>query len=75
VAGTASQSVLSPGVSVEAGAVVERSVILHDAVIRAGARVVNAIVDSGAEVGPAAEVRSTDPDHPVAVFSEHRRDH
>lgn len=74
VAGTVTQSVLSPGVSVEAGAVVERSVILHDAVIRAGARVVEAIVDSGAEVRPGAEVRSTDPDHPVAVFSEHRRD-
>lgn len=50
VAGRVVRSVLSPGVVVEAGAVVEESVVLHDAVIRAGARVERAIVDAGVEV-------------------------
>lgn len=50
VAGRVAGSVLSPGVVVEAGAEVEGSVILHDAVVRSGARVCRAIVDSGVEV-------------------------
>ena len=50
VAGRVVGSVLSPGVVVEAGAVVEESVVLHDAVIRAGARVERSIVDAGVEV-------------------------
>ncbi len=69
VAGRVVRSVLSPGVRVEAGAVVEDSVILHDAVIRAGARVEKAIVDTGVEVGLGDHVHSTDPDQPVAVVS------
>jgi glucose-1-phosphate adenylyltransferase len=65
VGGRVARSVLSPGVVVEAGAVVEDSVILHDALIRAGARVERAIVDSGAEVAAGDVVRSTDPAQPV----------
>jgi glucose-1-phosphate adenylyltransferase len=67
VAGRIVDSVLSPGVVVEDGAVVERSVVLHDAVIRAGARVEQAVVDSRVEVAAGAAVRSDDPEHPVAV--------
>jgi glucose-1-phosphate adenylyltransferase len=67
VAGRVVRSVLSPGVVVEAGAVVEESVILHDAVIGAGARVERAIVDAGVEVRAGDEVRSRDPDAPVAI--------
>lgn len=63
VAGRVSESVLSPGVVVEAGAVVERSVILHDAVIRAGARVERAIVDTGVEVTPGTRSRGDDGGH------------
>jgi glucose-1-phosphate adenylyltransferase len=69
VAGRVVRSVLSPGVVVEAGAVVEESVILHDAVIRAGARVERAIVDAGVEVGRGETVRSTDADEPIAIRS------
>jgi glucose-1-phosphate adenylyltransferase len=69
VAGRVSRSVLSPGVVVEAGAVVRDSVILHDAVIRAGARVERAIVDARTEVAGGGDVRSTDADHPVAIVS------
>jgi ADP-glucose pyrophosphorylase len=42
-------------------------VVLHDAVIRAGARVEQAVVDSRVEVAAGAAVRSDDPEHPVAV--------
>jgi glucose-1-phosphate adenylyltransferase len=69
VAGRVVRSVLSPGVVVEAGAVVEESVILHDAVIRAGARVERAIVDAGVEVAGGRHVRSTDPEHPVEIVA------
>jgi glucose-1-phosphate adenylyltransferase len=37
--GTVEDSALSPGVTVEAGAVVRHSILMHDGVVRAGARV------------------------------------
>ncbi len=60
-------SVLSPGVVVEEGAVVRTSVVLHDAVIHSGARVERAILDAGVEVAAGATVRSDDPENPTAV--------
>ena len=50
VAGTVERSVLSPGVVVEAGAVVRDAVLLHDVVVRSGATVQRAVVDAGTEV-------------------------
>ncbi|MDQ6728646.1 MAG: sugar phosphate nucleotidyltransferase, partial [Actinomycetota bacterium] len=67
VAGRVSESVLSPGVVVEAGAVVDRAVILHDAVIRAGARVERAIVDAGVEVTAGTQSRGGGDDREGAV--------
>lgn len=67
VAGRVVRSVLSPSVAVEAGAVVEESVLLHGAVIRASAHVERAIVDTAVEVPGGDWVHSTDPEHPVAV--------
>lgn len=55
IEGAVGQSVLSPGVRVEEGAVVERCVVLDDAVIRKGAHVRDAIVDAGLEVRPGDE--------------------
>ena len=49
-------SVLSPGVVVEPGATVSRSVLLHDAWIKAGAQVTGAIIDEDAEIGSRATV-------------------
>jgi glucose-1-phosphate adenylyltransferase len=72
VVGRVVRSVLSPGVVVEAGAVVEESVILHDAVIGAGARVERAVVDAGAEVPAGEHVHSTDPEQPIAIVSASR---
>lgn len=49
-------SVLSPGVIVEEGAIVERSIIFEDCIIRKGARVDLAILDKKVEVGAGAIV-------------------
>lgn len=57
IEGKVENSILSPGVIVEEGAVVKDSVIMHDTVIKSGAFVDHAIIDkdvvieSGAEVG------------------------
>jgi glucose-1-phosphate adenylyltransferase len=56
VAGRVSRSVIGSAVVVEAGAVVEDSVIMHRTVVRAGAHVVRAVVDEGVDIGPDAVV-------------------
>ncbi len=50
VAGRVVNSVLSPGVVVEAGAVVQGAVVLDGAIIRSGTHVTRAIVDAETEV-------------------------
>jgi len=62
VEGEVRRSVLSPGVRVEAGAVVTDSVLLHHAVVRAGARVDRAVVDKGGLVGEGAVVGEGPPE-------------
>ena len=54
--GTVERSVLSPGVRVDAGAVVRDSIIMFDTVIRAGAVIDRAIIDKEVSVGPTAQV-------------------
>ncbi len=54
--GTVKNSVIGAGVKVEEGAVVCDSVILGDAVIKAGAQVNYAIIDTGVTVGEGAKV-------------------
>ena len=54
--GTVRQSVISPGVMVEAGAVVEHSVIMQDVVIGRGAVVRRAIIDKNVEIPPGARI-------------------
>jgi len=54
--GTVERSVLSPGVRVDAGAVVRDSIIMFDTVIRAGAVIDRAIIDKEVSVGPNAVV-------------------
>jgi len=49
--GTVRRSILSPGVVVEEGAVVEDSVIMHKTTIGAGAKVVRAVIDKHVTVG------------------------
>lgn len=56
VDGTVVNSVLSPGVRVERGALVSDSVIMNDTVIRAGATVSRCVLDKNIEVGAGAIV-------------------
>ena len=57
-------SVLSPGVRVELGAVVRDSIVMFDTVIRSGAVVDRAIIDKEAVIGPSAIVGDGDDDRP-----------
>jgi glucose-1-phosphate adenylyltransferase len=56
IAGTVVNSVLSPGVRVDVGAVVRDSIVMFDSVIRSGAVVDRAILDKEVVVGPGAIV-------------------
>jgi glucose-1-phosphate adenylyltransferase len=56
VNGTVVNSVLSPGVRVELGAVVRDSIIMFDTVIRQGAIIDRAILDKEVVVGPGAVI-------------------
>jgi len=56
VNGTVVNSVLSPGVRVEVGAVVRDSIVMFDSVIRQGAIIDRAILDKEVIVGPGAVV-------------------
>jgi len=62
VAGTVRDSVLGPGVVVEAGAEVVESVVFADTVVRRGARVWRSIVDARCEIGGDAHVGAADAD-------------
>lgn len=74
VGGSVVRSVLSPGVVVEQGAVVEDSVVLNEAVIRSGARVERAIVDLHAEVPGDARVVGSAGDPAVFAAGENGED-
>ena len=56
IAGTVVNSVLSPGVRVDVGAVVRDSIVMFDSVIRSGAVVDRAILDKEVVIGPGAIV-------------------
>ncbi len=62
VRGRVSRSILSPGVVIEEGALVQNAVILHDTRVSANARIVNAVVDQNVVVGEGAEVGQPAPD-------------
>lgn len=62
--GTVINSVLSPGVRVERGAVVRDSVIMNDTIIRAGASVSCCILDKEIEVGANARLGAGKDDAP-----------
>lgn len=56
VDGTVVNSVLSPGVRIEVGAVVRDSIVMFDSIVRTGAIVDRAILDKEVVVGPGAIV-------------------
>ncbi len=71
ISGEVRESVLSPGVVVEAGAVVERSILMHDVRIERGARLVEAIVDKEAVIGAGAIVGGIGEPVPNRRFPTH----
>ena len=60
IRGSVENSVLSPGVVVEKGAVVRGSVVFHDTVVRRGAVVRDAIVDKHCVIGRGASIGDGD---------------
>jgi glucose-1-phosphate adenylyltransferase len=63
--GTVVNSVLSPGVRVDVGAVVRDSIVMFDTVIRTGAVLDRAIIDKEALIGPGAVIgEGSPPDTP-----------
>ncbi len=56
IRGTVSNSVLSPGVTVEKGAQVHGSILMHDTVVSQGARIEKVIADKKVEFGPGCRV-------------------
>lgn len=71
IAGEVVRSVLFPGVSVEKGAVVRDSIVMHDTVISAGAVLDRAIVDKEVHVGAGAQLGHGDPSIPNRACPEH----
>ncbi len=64
ISGTVVNSILSPGVCVEKGAVVRDTVIMNDTVIRAGAVVKCCVLDKEIEVGAGAQLGAGDDNTP-----------
>lgn len=60
VKGRVSNSVLSPGVFISAGAVVENSVIMNDTWIGPGAYVENSVLDKSVVVGPGTHIGTSE---------------
>lgn len=71
ISGQVRESVLSPGVVIEPGAIVERSILMHDVRIRAGARIREAILDKQAEVGEGSIVGGEGESKPNHRFPTH----
>jgi glucose-1-phosphate adenylyltransferase len=65
IAGTVTRSVLSPGVLVERGAIVEDSVIMHDTRVRAGAVVRRSVIDKDVEIGTGSSIGGLEQDLPA----------
>lgn len=64
ISGTVINSILSPGVRVEKGAVVRDSVIMNDTVVRTGASINRCVLDKEIEVGANAQLGVGNDDTP-----------
>ncbi len=68
IMGKVENSVLSPGVLVESGAYIKDSVVMHDSVIKAGARVERCIIDKEVVIGEKANIGTGDASVPNAKY-------
>lgn len=71
IEGEVSESILSPGVVIETGAVVRRSIIMHDARIEADAQLDSVIIDKDGVVGTGAVVGGTGETVPNRLYPKH----
>ncbi len=71
IEGNVEDSVLSPGVRVEPGAVVRRSVLMHDCVVQAGAIVDRVVSDKDAVFGAGSQVGGVGANVPNANYPGH----
>lgn len=71
VCGEVRRSILSPGVVVEAGAVVEDSIIMHRSVVEKGAHVKRSIVDKHCVIGQNARVGVSGAASPNRLTPDH----
>ena len=74
ITGRVQNSVLSPGVVVEKGALVKDSIVMHDSIVRAGAHVERCIIDKEVIIGRRAVVGLGNPSvlnvtYPTHVYS------
>lgn len=65
IAGKVHRSILSPGVIVEAGAIVEDSIVMHDSRVRSGAVVRRSVLDKDVEIGAGAIIGGDATDAPA----------
>jgi glucose-1-phosphate adenylyltransferase len=71
IAGRVERSVLFPGVTVEAGAVVRDSIVMHDTVVEKGATLDRVIIDKEVRIGAGARVGEGDPSIANRACPEH----
>jgi glucose-1-phosphate adenylyltransferase len=71
LSGTVENSILSPGVVVERGAVVKDSIVMHDSRLAAGSRVMRSIIDKQVSIGEGAIVGEGDASIVNARFPDH----
>lgn len=69
--GEVGDSILSPGVVVEPGASVHRSILMHDVRVEAGAQLENVILDKGTVIGREARLGRDGDDRPNLRFPSH----
>ncbi|OPY66778.1 MAG: Glucose-1-phosphate adenylyltransferase [Syntrophorhabdaceae bacterium PtaU1.Bin034] len=71
ISGGVQNSILSPGVVIEEGALVKDSIIMHDCLIRRGTRVERSIVDKEVRIGEGSIVGSGNTGITNARFPDH----
>jgi glucose-1-phosphate adenylyltransferase len=71
VFGNVENSILSPGVVVEKGAIVRDSIVMHDSRLTVGARIVRSILDKQVTIGEGAVVGEGDPAATNILFPDH----
>ena len=71
ILGSVENSILSPGVMIESGALVKDSIIMHDAKVGKGAKIERSIIDKEASIGEQSVIGQGNPRIANARFPDH----